>query len=95
VPKATCDLIRSALNTGQGSSSVQCGVGGGEWGAVNAQVLSNLGERWLIKGAVDAGGIAGAGGDLRITIPGADVQTVRRVASKAEVAASCHRSFWS
>lgn len=60
-----------------------------------AQVLSNWGDRWLIELAEDAHGRAGVGERLCITIPGTGVQTIRRMAPKAEADAACHRSLWS
>ncbi|WP_372662216.1 hypothetical protein [Hydrogenophaga sp.] len=93
IPKSTCSLIQSGFEAGQTSADLICDTGS-EWGSVKAQVLSNLGDRWLIEVFVDAGGKPGGGGSLRITIPGEGVQTVRRMVPKAESSASCNPWPW-
>jgi hypothetical protein len=77
VPRSTCDLIQSALGASQTVKPVTCvGV---EWGIVHAQVLSNLGDRWLIELKLADAQPLGRNGALRLTIPGEGVQTLQLI----------------
>jgi hypothetical protein len=79
VPKSTCDLIQSALDSRPGGRSVNCV--GGDWNKVHAQVLSNLGDRWLIELQPDGASLGGGKVPLRLTIPGDGVQRVSQIAT--------------
>jgi hypothetical protein len=56
---------------------------------VNSQILSNVGERWLVE--LDAvGDNAAAFQKLRVTIPRSDLQVVvLKIAKKSEKAGTC------
>lgn len=82
VPAGTCKLIESAVGAPKTARPVSCG-GGAEWGTAHALVLSNLGERWLIELQLEGGEPGKTNGAVRVTIPGADVQIVRRIAPLA------------
>ncbi len=78
VSKGTCHLIRSALTSASAAKPVNCSEDA-DWGTVHAQVLSNLGERWLIEVQLDGTQPKGRNGAVRITIPGEGVHTVRHM----------------
>lgn len=82
VPANTCKLIESAVGAAKTARPVSCG-GGADWGTVHALVLSSLGERWLIELQLEGGEPGNRNGAVRVTIPGTDVQTVRRIAPLA------------
>jgi hypothetical protein len=82
VPVNTCKLIESAVGTAKMAKPVRCG-GGVDWGTVHALVLSNLGERWLIELQLDGVEPGNRNGAVRVTIPGDDVQIVRRMVPPA------------
>lgn len=90
VPAKTCELIQSALGAAMSVEPVTCNEGGG-WGSVHAQVLSNLGDRWLIELPLAGTQPQGRNGAIRITIPGEGVHTVRQIAvlPAAENATGC------
>lgn len=82
VPANTCKLIESAVAAANTAKPVSCG-GGTDWGTVHALILSNLGERWLIELQLEGAESGNRNGTVRVTIPGADVQIVRRTAPLA------------
>ncbi len=89
VPISTCKLIASAVGTSKVMKPVSCEADA-DWGAVHAQVLSNLGERWLIEVQLDGPQPKGRNGAVRVTIPGEGVHTVRQMpAQSSEQAAGC------
>lgn len=90
VPANTCELIQSALAAATSVKPVTCNSGGG-WGTVHAQVLSNLGDRWLIELPTSTGSSQGRNGAVRITIPGEGAHVVRQITEPlaAEKAAGC------
>ena len=75
VPKKTCELISSALGSIRPSRGINCSAD--EWGAVNAQVLSNVGDRWVIQINTNSDVAGVKESYLRLTIPNQDVQTVK------------------
>lgn len=89
VPEGTCRLIQSALTSTSSARPVNCKEGA-DWSTVHAQVLSNLGERWLIELQLDGSQPKGRNGAVRVTIPGEGVHTVRQIpAQSSEEAAGC------
>lgn len=75
IPKKTCELVLSALGPTRPSKDVNCSTR--EWGAVTANVLSNVGDRWVIQINTQSAS-AGAGESyLRLTIPNQDVQVIK------------------
>lgn len=89
VPESTCRLIQSALTSVAVAKPVSCNEDA-VWGTVHAQVLSNLGERWLIEVQLDGPQPKGRNGAVRVTIPGEGVHTVRQMpAQSSEQAAGC------
>ncbi len=72
VPVTTCRLIQSALASAEPRQPVDCDHP--EWGSAHAQVLSNLGARWLVEVPLREGA-------LRLTIPADGVQHVYRTPS--------------
>ncbi len=73
MPVATCRLIEGALGSAEPAQPMNCDHP--EWGAAHAQVLSNLGNRWLIDVPLRGGAQSGS---LRLTIPADGVQIVYR-----------------
>jgi len=75
VPKKTCELILSALGSIRPSKGINCSTD--EWGAVNAQVLSNVGDRWVIQ--INTNSVVAGVKEpyLRLTIPNQDVQMIK------------------
>jgi hypothetical protein len=78
MPSKACKLIESAVAGAKTARPVNCNEDA-DWGTVHALVLSNLGERWLIELQLDGVEPVGRNGSVRVTIPGADVQIVRRM----------------
>jgi hypothetical protein len=77
VPTKTCQLIRSALPEGVTSNDVVCGAE--DWGNVRAQILSKVGDLWLIEVAAKKASDPTTVARYRITIPRSDVQVIRAV----------------
>lgn len=89
VPYSTCRLIESAIGDSKTVKPVNC-RSDNEWGTVHAQVLSNLGGRWLIEVQLDGPQPKGRNGAVRVTIPGEGVHTVRQMpAQSPEQATGC------
>ena len=91
VPKGTCSLFQSALPHDQKIEGLDC-TGDGDWGSVKAQVLSSMGERWLLEVDLDPLSGEGVREKLRLSVPAEGIQIVRRIAPKIEAAAACHPS---
>jgi len=77
VPTKTCQLIRSALPEGVTSKDVGCGAE--DWGKVKAQILSKVGDLWLIEVVAEKASDPTTVARYRITIPRSDVQVIRAV----------------
>lgn len=77
VPTKTCQLIRSALPGGMTSKDVECGAE--NWGKVRAQILSKVGDLWLIELTAQSDSDPTAVAKYRVTIPRGDVQVIRAV----------------
>lgn len=75
VPQKTCQLLLSTIES-SASQIVKCSAG--DWGVVKAQVLSNVGERWLIEIRKEDTNVGGEANYLRVTIPQDGVQTIRQ-----------------
>ncbi|MDR3369482.1 hypothetical protein [Rhodoferax sp.] len=73
VPAKTCQLIQSGLGT-QHAPSLSCSSG--DWSAVKMQVLSNVGEQWLVEIQMNAARNS-VETSFRMTIPKADVHLVQ------------------
>lgn len=71
VPRSTCLLIESAMGT---NSGLNCDER--EWITVHAQVLSNLGARWLIHIPLKAANGSYPDGYIRLTVPGEGIHLV-------------------
>jgi hypothetical protein len=82
IPSKTCDLISGSLGVDNKSTDLVCTSG--DWGQVKAQVLSNVGERWLIEMPLENIQTKHAT-TLRLTIPRADIQTVSFVGVKTDL----------
>ncbi len=89
VPATTCRLIKSAHDAHFSPQTLLCEEG--EWHPVQAQVLVNLGPRWLIELPLASGRDQAAGTGLRVTVPAEGIQIVQRPASSP--AASCTRRW--
>lgn len=87
VPRDTCLLVQSAVGPAKTSKPVSCE--GGEWGTVHAQVLSNVGDRWLIELKLEGDMPQQKHSALRLTIPGEGVQTVLPVVVPKQAPESC------
>lgn len=74
VPLETCELVRGALLRANTSSNLSCQDA--HWNQVHAQILSNVGERWLIELSVGAFAEHADAKRVRLTIPGSGVQLV-------------------
>jgi hypothetical protein len=74
VPKKTCELILSAMNSQTTSDDVGCTAG--DWSQVRAKTLSNVGERWLIEVNLISASNAQVTSTLRLTIPRGEVQVI-------------------
>jgi hypothetical protein len=86
VPKKTCELILSAIDSKTKSDDVGCTAG--DWSQVRAKTLSNVGERWLIEVNLVSASNALVTSTLRLTIPRGEVQVInpqhaKKVTSKA------------
>jgi hypothetical protein len=79
VPIKTCNLITGSISTGSQANDLVCSSG--DWGQVKAQVLSNVGERWLIEIATENIQTKQAS-KLRLTVPRAEIQTVKSIKLK-------------
>lgn len=77
VSEKTCQLIRSAVPEGMTNKDVVCT--GEDWGKARAQILSKVGEQWLIEFEAEKTAEPKASVKLRLTIPRSDVQVVREV----------------
>lgn len=88
VPKKTCELIKSSL---PGNSGEDLFCSDGNWSKVSAQILSNVGEHWLIELSVPKNSIENESSRIRLTIPRIDVQVVTRMEKKTstEKSISC------
>lgn len=73
----TCQLILSAVPEDMTSKGLECG--GEDWGMVKAQILSKVGDQWLIEFAVEKNSEPAVIAKLRVTIPRSDVQVIREV----------------
>lgn len=80
VPAKTCQLIRSALPDGVTSKDVGCGAE--DWGKVKAQILSKVGDLWLIEVSAEWASDPTTVVRYRITIPRSDVQVIRAVVDR-------------
>lgn len=93
IPQKTCQLLLSAAGPNP-PSSLQCTAG--DWGAVTAQVLSNVGDRWLVQ--IIRKEVATGDEDvpyLRVTIPKDGIQVITQKEHSSEtkqVASSCKRT---
>lgn len=77
VSAKTCELILSAVPEGMASKDLRCGTE--DWGKVKAQILSKVGEQWLIELAAEKSSDSTAVAKLRVTVPRSDVQVIRQV----------------
>ncbi|MDR7307653.1 hypothetical protein [Rhodoferax saidenbachensis] len=77
VPTKTCQLIRSAVPDGMVSKDLRCDAD--DWGKVKAQVLSKVGDQWLIEFSAEKKSDPVAVATFRITIPRSDVQVIREI----------------
>lgn len=77
VPVKTCQLILSAVPEGITSKDLGCGAG--DWGKVRAQILSKVGDQWLIELAAEKHSDPTAVTKFRVTISRSDVQVIREV----------------
>lgn len=77
VPVKTCRLIWSAVPEGMTSKDLGCGAE--DWGNVRAQILSKVGDQWLIELAAEKHSDPTAVTKFRVTIPRSDVQVIREV----------------
>lgn len=90
VPASTCLLIDSALEVDHRARYVNCNERG--WSSVHAQVLANLGPRWLIQLAPKNAGTLAGESMLRLTVPAEGVHIVQRPpVPKTTSADSCPR----
>jgi hypothetical protein len=80
VPEKTCRLIQSAMGTSVSSADLKCEAD--DWGKVKAQILSNVGDQWMIELAVASAQDQSKTSKLRLTVPGADIQVVRLIEDK-------------
>lgn len=80
MPQSTCLLVKSALGAAQAGNLLDCERP--EWGSAHAQVLSNLGSRWLIEIPLAGEAPQGHNGALRLTVPAEGIHVTRRVSSK-------------
>ena len=80
VPVKTCQLIRSALPEGMTSKDVECGAE--DWGKIKAQILSKVGDLWLIELAAERDSDRTTVARYRVTIPRGDVQVIRAVVDR-------------
>ncbi len=75
VPPKTCELVQSARGATQNDAHIVCVKD--SWGTVNAQVLSNVGDQWLIELPMAGDAKQGFAEKLRLTVPKSDIQIVR------------------
>lgn len=89
MPRSTCLLIASALGAAKAGKPVDCE--GAEWGSAHAQVLSNLGSRWLIEVPLAGHYPSGGNGALWLTVPADGMHMTRQLPAAASGAARCER----
>lgn len=91
LPKRTCQLILATIKY-KSFDNIRCQSD--EWNEVKAQVLSNVGERWVIEIRQEGEAIDGEVVKLRITIPREGVQVVREIRSplNQERQSNCNKS---
>lgn len=77
VPIRTCQLIRSAVPDGMVSKDLRCGAD--DWGKVKAQILSKVGDQWLIEFSAEKESDPAVVAKFRVTIPRNDVQVTRKI----------------
>lgn len=77
VSEKTCQLIRSAVPEGMINKDVVCA--GENWGKARVQILSKVGEQWLIEFEAEKTEEPKASTKLRLTISREDIQVVRAV----------------
>lgn len=80
VPEKTCRLIKSAMGGSVSSADLRCEAD--DWGKVKAQILSNVGDQWMIELAVVSALDQSKTSKLRLTVPRADIQVVRFIGDK-------------
>lgn len=89
VPTSTCLLLQSALGTARPAKPLNCD--GSEWGVAHAQVLSNLGARWLIEIPLAGNQPQGRNGALQLTVPAEGLHTTRLTSASMPSVALCNR----
>jgi hypothetical protein len=76
IPTKTCTLIAGSASANSKVKDLVCLSG--DWGQVKAQVLSNVGERWLLEIATENLQTKQVS-KLRLTVPSAEIQTIKLV----------------
>lgn len=88
-PASTCLLLQSALGTARADKPLNCD--GSEWGSAHAQVLSNLGARWLIEIPLAGDQPQGRNGALQLTVPAEGLHITRQTPAATSSAAHCNQ----
>lgn len=89
VPDGTCRLIQSAVSDLRPLKPIMCVTDA--WGSVHAQVLSNLGDRWLVELKLMESATQDGQGALRVTIPAEGVQIMPPTLSAKKKMSQCGR----
>ena len=98
IPQKTCQLLLSVVDPNSSLPlALKCPAG--DWGVVTAQVLSNVGDRWLVQVARQKDKAAAIDEEealqLRITIPKEGVQIITQTEHSADVkqdASTCKKT---
>lgn len=77
VPTKTCQLIRSAVPDGMMSKDLRCDAD--DWGKVKAQILSKVGDQWLIEFSAEKESDPAVVAKFRVTIPRSEVQVTHKI----------------